>query len=155
MVAVKTHLLYSTGAMHPQKTNTAFCGFPRQVENNRKPSDRVDDWVDDMRQGSRVTELLREARDGNVEALGDALTAFRSRLTRFAVKYLGTRKVSPVTSPSELVQNMELIATRHFPDFRGSTTAEWWRWLRRILLRIMIRAARPTGLDRRWVPIES
>jgi RNA polymerase sigma-70 factor (ECF subfamily) len=79
-------------------------------------------------------ELLREARAGSSDALGQILEMYRRYLLR-----LGAAAIRPELQPkggaSDLVQDTFLDAQRAFPDFRGRTRKELCAWLRTIFLR--------------------
>src|SRR5881394_3145894 len=76
--------------------------------------------------------LLREARAGSRQAVGQLLDAFRRYLRGLgeAEIHAGLR---PKGSASDLVQDTYLDATRSFAQFRGDSRAELWGWLRMIL----------------------
>ena len=98
--------------------------------------------------------LLRQAREGSNEALGKLLEPFRP--------YLGRRQLSPAlqahVEDGELVQDTFQAAVGGFAQFRGTTEAELFVWLRQILhhralnlgqhyLHTQKRAGRPLSLD--------
>ena len=95
--------------------------------------------------------LLREAREGSSEALGQLLEPFRKHLVRLS-------PVFPADfDDAELVQDTFHAAVGGFAQFRGSTEAELFVWLRQILrhralnlgerLKTKKRAGRPLSLD--------
>jgi len=83
-------------------------------------------------QGGSIADLLARARGSDPHDLG--------RLFEHCRNYLGIVARAQVESwlrakvdASDLVQQTLLEAYRDFPQFRGTTEAEWLAWLRRIL----------------------
>jgi RNA polymerase sigma-70 factor (ECF subfamily) len=76
--------------------------------------------------------LLREARTGNIPALGRLLEAYHGYLGLLARLQIGQRLQGKL-DPSDLVQETYLQAHRHFAQFYGNTEAELMAWLRQIL----------------------
>ena len=80
-----------------------------------------------------VTVLLREARRGNSEALGQVLQLYRNYLTILATTQLD-RRLRRRVNPSDLVQDAMLAAHGDFAKFRGCSERELLAWLRQILI---------------------
>jgi len=98
--------------------------------------------------------LLRLARDGNNEAAGTLLEAYRNYLT-LLVRLQTDRRLQGKMSPSDLVQETFLEAHRVLEQFRGTSEAELLQWLRRILVFQLSRAVRRyLGTQRRDVRLE-
>ena len=79
-------------------------------------------------------QLLRAARDGSEEALGQLIDSWRTYLLHLVEKRMPAelrRKVAV----SDLVQSACLDVHQRFGDFRGQTVDEWRVWLRRLVLR--------------------
>ena len=81
---------------------------------------------------SGMARLLEAARQGDADALGRLLEAYRNYLRLLARLEIGRRLQAKVDA-SDLVQETFLHAHRAFPDFRGDTEKELLHWLRRIL----------------------
>jgi RNA polymerase sigma-70 factor (ECF subfamily) len=77
--------------------------------------------------------LLREARRGCRDALGELLELYRNYLALVARTQIDLHLQSQ-TNPSDLVQEAFLEAYRDFGQFRGESEAELLAWLRRILV---------------------
>jgi len=77
--------------------------------------------------------LLSQALAGSGECFGRLLHVYRNYLKLLVVSQL-ERKLASRISPSDIVQETFLEANRDFPSFRGSTSAEFGAWLRRILV---------------------
>lgn len=77
-------------------------------------------------------DLLRMAQEGDGEALGALLAAYRHYLMLLARTQIGRRLQGKVDA-SDLVQEACLEAHRHIGQFRGTTQAEFAAWLRTIL----------------------
>ena len=82
--------------------------------------------------GPNPGELLRLARDGEENALGQLLEGYRSYLTLFS-RLEVDRRLQGKVNPSDLVQETFLEAHRAFGGFRGTSEGEVLQWLRRIL----------------------
>lgn len=84
--------------------------------------------------GDKFDQLLREARAGSRQAVGQLLDAFRRYLHG-----LGEAEIVPDLRPkgsgSDLVQETFVAAIRAFPQFRGDSREALWVWLRTILMR--------------------
>ena len=77
-------------------------------------------------------ELLLLARQGSKDALGRVLESCRRVLLRAARRQIPSDVQSKGTA-SDVVQDTFLEAQRDFPQFTGSTRAEFVAWLSRIL----------------------
>jgi RNA polymerase sigma-70 factor (ECF subfamily) len=82
--------------------------------------------------GSPAEDLLRRARDGDEDACGLLLEAYRGYLTILARMQMDPNLQGKV-DPSDVVQEAFLEAHRDFPQFQGQTEAELRAWLRRVL----------------------
>jgi RNA polymerase sigma-70 factor (ECF subfamily) len=101
-----------------------------------------------------LTPLLDAAREGDTDALGRLLEAYRNYLNLLARLEVGRRLQAKVDA-SDLVQETFLQAYRAFPDFRGVTEAEVTKWLRQILASRLSKAIRRYhGTQRRNVQLE-
>jgi len=80
-----------------------------------------------------VEQLLREARSGHAEALGQLLQTYRNYLTVLATTQLDHR-LRRRMSPSDLVQETMLAAHRDFDKFCGRSERQFLPWLRQILI---------------------
>jgi len=80
-----------------------------------------------------VEELLRGARRGMSEHLGQLLQLYRNYLTILAATQLDGR-LRRRLNPSDLVQEAMLAAHRDFEKFRGCSEREFLAWLRQILI---------------------
>lgn len=81
---------------------------------------------------STKSELLREVRQGNREALGKLLDVYAACLRRTAASQL-PGKVQGRMSASDLVQETCLEAHRDLERFQGATQQEFLAWLQGIL----------------------
>jgi RNA polymerase sigma-70 factor (ECF subfamily) len=77
-------------------------------------------------------DLLGEARDGRPEALGRLLDHYRPYLRLLARLHVAARLQKELDG-SDVVQETFLDAARDFPQFRGSSEAEFVAWLKRLL----------------------
>jgi RNA polymerase sigma-70 factor (ECF subfamily) len=77
-------------------------------------------------------ELLRLARSGDRNALGQLFERYRRYLELLARLQLG-RRLQGKADAADLVQETFLQAYRHFTCFQGSLERELTNWLRRIL----------------------
>jgi RNA polymerase sigma-70 factor (ECF subfamily) len=103
---------------------------------------------------NRKKKLLSLARDGDNDALGALLDAYRNYLTLLA-RLQVDRRLQGKLDPSDLVQDTFLEAHRVFEKFRGKSEAELLQWLRQILVFQLARAARQyLGSKRRDVRLE-
>jgi RNA polymerase sigma-70 factor (subfamily 1) len=78
--------------------------------------------------------LIDQARHGDPLALGPLLSSYSDQLRRLANRQLD-EKLRGRISPSDIVQETLLQATRDIASFRGVSDAEFGSWLRRILAR--------------------
>jgi RNA polymerase sigma-70 factor, ECF subfamily len=76
---------------------------------------------------------LAAARSGSLEALGQALDAYRAYLLAVAERELDPQ-LKAKGGASDLVQETLLDAVGGFKEFRGKSEAELKAWLRRLLL---------------------
>jgi hypothetical protein len=83
-------------------------------------------------------QLLAGARAGDADCLGRLLEIYRNYLHLLASAKLNDRLRSRV-SPSDLVQETFLRASRHFGEFCGSSEQEWLGWPRTILRRSVLK----------------
>lgn len=79
-----------------------------------------------------ATRLLADAKNGSIEALGEALEACRFYLVMAADRELDA-DLRAKGGASDLVQETFLEAQRDFAQFRGATPAELLAWLRQLL----------------------
>jgi len=101
-----------------------------------------------------VAHLLLTARQGDGEALGRLLEAYRNYLRLLARLEVG-RRLQAKLDASDLIQETFLQAHRGFGEFRGTTEAEVMQWLRTILARQLSNAIRHyRGTQRRDVALE-
>jgi RNA polymerase sigma-70 factor (ECF subfamily) len=77
-------------------------------------------------------DLLSQAQTGNDAALDALLQRSRKFLSLLARNQIGQR-LQGKADASDLVQEALLEVHRHFPQFRGTTEAEYAAWLRSIL----------------------
>jgi RNA polymerase sigma-70 factor (ECF subfamily) len=89
-------------------------------------------------------QLLQVARGGDAETLGKLLELYRRYLAVLARVQIGQRLQGKVDA-SDVVQETFLDAHRNFGRFRGTTEAQFVRWLRQIL------AAKLTDQVRRYL----
>lgn len=82
---------------------------------------------------SKAENLLKGARNGVREELGDLLEMYRNYLRVLASTQIGNR-LRRRLSPSDVVQETMLAAHRDFTKFRGQTEREFLAWLRKVLL---------------------
>ena len=87
----------------------------------------------DVRPGTAVEQLIREARDGEMESLGRLLRAYENYLRLLATTQID-RKLQPRIGASDLVQETLMGAFRDFGQFRGRSERELLAWLRQILI---------------------
>src|SRR4051794_2462812 len=72
--------------------------------------------------------LLKQARSGDSEALGQLLERYRSPLKRWGCVQIGAG-LRVRLDRSDLVQGIFVKAVRGFAEFRGHTVAEFGAWL--------------------------
>lgn len=82
-------------------------------------------------QTSPTDRLLHQAKEQSSEALGELLEHYRPYLELLARVEIGRRLQTKVDT-FDLIQETFLEAKRSFPNFHGSTAAEFAAWLRTI-----------------------
>src|SRR5262245_56958532 len=87
-------------------------------------------------QATDPTELIRQARGGTSEALGQLLDRYGNYLCLLARVQVG-RRLQGKVDPADLVQETFLEAHRHFPGFRGQSEPEVAAWLRQIMAGVL------------------
>jgi RNA polymerase sigma-70 factor (ECF subfamily) len=104
--------------------------------------------------GQDLEDLLKAARHGRPDALGQLLQGYRLYLLRIAHSAVPAGLVAKASS-SDVVQDTLLRALANFADFRGETLAELQCWLRTILLNEVGRLTRRyQATDKRQVDRE-
>jgi RNA polymerase sigma-70 factor (ECF subfamily) len=99
-------------------------------------------------------QLLHQARAGDGPTLGRLLELYRAYLVMLARVQIGRRLQGKVDA-SDLVQEAFLGAYRDFPQFRGTTEAEFRSWLRQVLASVLANLVRHyQGTQRRDVLLE-
>lgn len=93
-------------------------------------------------------DTLGVALGGSSENLGQMLEACRQYLLLVANQELGAELGAKIGA-SDLVQETFLTAQRKFGQFRGSTRAQFLRWLRKILRRELATARRHYGIAKK------
>ncbi len=76
--------------------------------------------------------LIVEAKSSGGFLLGELFGRYTNYLTLLARVQIG-RRLQGKLDASDVVQETFLKAHKHFPDFRGTTEAEFTAWLRRIM----------------------
>ena len=99
---------------------------------------------------SRLDELIRRARAGDREALGELLEQHRAYLRVLTDRQFDTG-LGQRLDASDVVQQTLLQAHRALGDFRGRTDAEMAAWLRQILARNLAHAVRDFSRDKRSI----
>src|SRR5215212_10957955 len=94
-----------------------------------------------MNHAPDATELIRRARGGTDDALGQLLARYGNYLGLLARVQVG-RRLQGKLDPADLVQDTFLEAHRHFPGFRGTTEPEFAGWLRQILAGVLANTLR-------------
>ena len=89
-------------------------------------------------QPSQAERLLGSARAGSTESLGRLLQLYANYLRLLTAAQMEQRLRARI-SPSDVVQETFFEAHRDFVQFRGTTTAEFVAWLRRILVNNLYR----------------
>jgi RNA polymerase sigma-70 factor, ECF subfamily len=87
-------------------------------------------------QATDPTELIRQARGGTSEALGQLLDRYGNYLGLLARVQVG-RRLQGKVDPADLVQETFLEAHRHFAGFRGQSEPEVAAWLRQIMAGVL------------------
>lgn len=88
---------------------------------------------------TNLTQLLDEAKRGDAESLGCLLEKYQNYLKLLACTQLDA-KVRGRVSPSDVVQETMMEAHCDFPKFRGQSDAEFFAWLRKILVHNLAQA---------------
>ncbi len=83
--------------------------------------------------GERLPDMLAAARSGTDSDVGRLLESTRRYLLLVANRSLGP-PLHPKVAPSDLVQETYVDAHRDFGQFAGTSEAEFFAWLRKILL---------------------
>jgi RNA polymerase sigma-70 factor (ECF subfamily) len=81
---------------------------------------------------AEAEELLRQAREGDAEILGQLLEQYRCYLKVLARVQIGPRLQGKVDA-SDIVQESFLEAHQNFARFQGTSESQLVRWLRQIL----------------------
>jgi RNA polymerase sigma-70 factor (ECF subfamily) len=98
--------------------------------------------------------LLERARAGDGPALGRLLESYRSYLTVLAGVQIG-RRLQVKVDAADAVQEAFLGASRDFPQFRGTSEAEFLGWLRQVLASVLANLVRHyQGTQQRDVRLE-
>src|SRR5262245_16251802 len=99
-------------------------------------------------------DLLRQARDGDVIALGQLMELYRHYLALLARLQIGRRLQGKVDA-SDLVQETFLEAHRDFAQFQGICEKELVSWLRQVLAsNLANQVRRYFGTQRRDIRLE-
>ena len=101
----------------------------------------------------KTDDLIASARQGSTTALGQAIDEFRSYLALLARVQLG-RYLNAKLDDSDLVQETCLQAHQSFDQFRGTTEAEFMKWLRTIMAHTAANIVRHYSRQKRDVMIE-
>jgi RNA polymerase sigma-70 factor (ECF subfamily) len=91
-----------------------------------------------VRAESEIDRLFTSAREGSTSSLGRLLTLYTNYLKLLVMTQLDNRLQVRV-SPSDIVQESFLEAHRDLAPFRGQSTAEFFAWLRRIVVNNILR----------------
>lgn len=81
---------------------------------------------------SPLSERLREAREGDADALGKLIDASRDYLLLMARREL-LDELKAKASASDVVQDTCVRAVERFEQFEGASVEQWLGWLRQIL----------------------
>lgn len=81
----------------------------------------------------RPSELIQQARNGEVDAVGRLLELYLQYLKILATTQLD-QKLRHRVSPSDVVQETVCEAHCDFSQFRGDTEREFVAWLRQIMV---------------------
>lgn len=84
-----------------------------------------------MNQSNTVGELIRRAREGDREALGDLLDKHRAYLKILSQRHLDGALAARVDA-SDVVQQTLLSVFRNFEQFDGCDDAQFLAWIRKI-----------------------
>jgi len=96
----------------------------------------------------RIEELIARARSGDQAALDQLFQWCRPLLMERAALRLAKKRPG-IERPSDIVQKAALKAFRAFPDFEGTTFAEWLSWLDRIVQTCTIQSFRDARRKKR------
>jgi RNA polymerase sigma-70 factor (ECF subfamily) len=88
--------------------------------------------MDDSSRSAEVRRLVLRARDGDADAVGELLEAYRGYLRRLTHQRLAA-PLQRRLDASDVVQQTFLDAHRNFAGFAGASEGEWLAWLRTIL----------------------
>ena len=103
---------------------------------------------------SNSDSLLRRARAGDSEALGELLGLYRNYVKLLARLQID-RRLRRKLDASDVAQDALLLAHRQFGQFRGTTQQEFLSWLRQILATSLVAVARRyIGTRRRQIGLE-
>lgn len=98
--------------------------------------------------GVSIEELLRRARAGDDGALEELFNRCRPELGKWAARVVS--KLRPgMARPSDLVQDTSLRAFHRFSTFNGTTEAEWFAWLQKVLRSQTKQSLRAQGRKKR------
>jgi RNA polymerase sigma-70 factor (ECF subfamily) len=104
--------------------------------------------------GNAPEDLIQRARVGDVEALGRLMDLHRNDLKLLAEAEIGVR-LQGKTDSSDVVQDACLAAHQAFVRFKGTTEAEFRKWLERILgHRLLMLVRHYCGTQRRDLRLE-
>jgi len=92
---------------------------------------------------SSVARCIRLAREGQTEALGQIVSAYRNYL-RLIASTCFERELRGKADPSDVVQDALIKVSENFHQFRGATERELLAWMRTILAHLL------TDLHRRF-----
>jgi RNA polymerase sigma-70 factor, ECF subfamily len=81
----------------------------------------------------RIAPLLREARVGSADALGQLLAAYRPFLLAIAIDEFNSH-LKAKAGPSDVVQETFIDAQRDFAKFTSDTASHFRIWLHAILM---------------------
>ena len=99
-------------------------------------------------------QLLSDARGGDARAVTRLLEMYRNYLSLLARIHIDQHLQSKA-DPSDLVQETCMHVVRDFPDFRGTSEAEFLAWLRKIVANNGAKLIRHyRGTQRRDVTLE-
>jgi RNA polymerase sigma-70 factor (ECF subfamily) len=96
-------------------------------------------------------ELLRRARAGDMRALDELFRRSQRRVGKWA----GQLRASPSPGgvrPSDIAQDVAMLASRAFSQFEESTEGQWFAWLKQILRNHKAEAARAAHREKREPP---
>jgi RNA polymerase sigma-70 factor (ECF subfamily) len=102
---------------------------------------------------SQPSDLIRQARAGDRQALGALIDAYRPYLKLLARLHQDSRMQAKLDD-SDLVQDVLMLAIRDFSEFRGVTEPEFTSWLRTIMARVAAKSVRHFRTRRRDIALE-